>query len=100
MAQGLKDVKRDPDVWVAGGGDYLGVCFGPLVTVNSPASRVAHPVNWESIVWHEFCHTVTLTKTKNKMPRWLSEGDIGIRGVGGGGVCIVGAADDAGVSGE
>jgi tetratricopeptide (TPR) repeat protein len=26
------------------------------------------------VVWHEFCHTVTLTKTRNKMPRWLSEG--------------------------
>jgi tetratricopeptide (TPR) repeat protein len=25
-------------------------------------------------LWHEFCHVVTLEKTKNKMPRWLSEG--------------------------
>jgi tetratricopeptide (TPR) repeat protein len=53
---------------------YLGVCFGRVVTVNSPASRLAHPTSWESILWHEFCHTVTLTKTHNKMPRWISEG--------------------------
>ena len=25
-------------------------------------------------MWHEFCHVVTLSKTRNKMPRWLSEG--------------------------
>ena len=53
---------------------YLGVCFGSLVTANSPASHPAHPVNWESVLWHEFCHVVTLQITHNKMPRWLSEG--------------------------
>ena len=26
------------------------------------------------MLWHEYCHVVTLNKTKNKMPRWLSEG--------------------------
>ena len=26
------------------------------------------------MLWHEFCHVVTLHKTRNKMPRWLSEG--------------------------
>jgi len=26
------------------------------------------------VLWHEFCHVVTLTATKNRMPRWLSEG--------------------------
>jgi tetratricopeptide (TPR) repeat protein len=57
-----------------GGAGFLGVCFGPVVTVNSPASRMAHPADWEAILWHEFCHTVTLHLTRNKMPRWLSEG--------------------------
>lgn len=57
-----------------GGAGFLGVCFGPVVTVNSPASRMAHPADWEAILWHEFCHTVTLHVTRNKMPRWLSEG--------------------------
>ncbi|MGE3778633.1 MAG: tetratricopeptide repeat protein [Pirellulaceae bacterium] len=57
-----------------GGDGFLGVCFGDVITANSPASRGEHPVSWESLLWHEFCHVVTLNKTQNKMPRWLSEG--------------------------
>lgn len=53
---------------------YLGVCFGRVVTANSPAANPGHPVNWEAVLWHEFCHVVTLQLTANKMPRWLSEG--------------------------
>ena len=52
---------------------FLGVCFGRVVTANSPATSQA-PTNWESVLWHEFCHVVTLQMTRNKMPRWLSEG--------------------------
>jgi tetratricopeptide (TPR) repeat protein len=57
-----------------GADGFLGVCFGPVITANSPASQGANPSNWEAVLWHEFCHTVTLHKTRNKMPRWLSEG--------------------------
>ena len=53
---------------------YLGVCFGSVITANSPASQAGHPANWQAVLWHEFCHVVTLQFTKNKMPRWLSEG--------------------------
>ena len=53
---------------------FLGVCFGPVITANSPASLGAAPANWEAVLWHEFCHSVTLQKTNNRMPRWLSEG--------------------------
>lgn len=53
---------------------FLGVCFGRVVTANSPASQGAHPANWQAVLWHEFCHVVTLQLTRNKMPRWLSEG--------------------------
>ncbi len=53
---------------------FLGVCFGPVITANSPASQGESPSNWESVLWHEYCHTITLAKTNNKMPRWLSEG--------------------------
>ena len=53
---------------------FLGVCFGHVVTANSPASQAAHAANWQAVLWHEFCHVVTLQMTRNKMPRWLSEG--------------------------
>jgi tetratricopeptide (TPR) repeat protein len=57
-----------------GGEGFLAVCFGNVITANSPASQTASPVNWHAVLWHEFCHVVTLGLTKNKMPRWLSEG--------------------------
>jgi Tfp pilus assembly protein PilF len=53
---------------------FLGVCFGEVITANSPASRPGQAFNWESMLWHEFCHVLTLRLTHNKMPRWLSEG--------------------------
>lgn len=55
-----------------GGDGFLGVCFGDLITANSP--KASRAVNWEATLWHEFCHVVTLNLTENKMPRWLSEG--------------------------
>lgn len=57
-----------------GGDGFLGVCFGRVITANSPASQGEDPSNWKSVLWHEFCHVVTLSKTNNRMPRWLSEG--------------------------
>jgi tetratricopeptide (TPR) repeat protein len=53
---------------------YLGVCFGSVITANSPASQAPEPANWEDVLWHEFCHVVTLNATRNRMPRWFSEG--------------------------
>lgn len=53
---------------------FLGVCFGQVITANSPASRRENPSNWEAILWHEFCHVITLQMTGNRIPRWLSEG--------------------------
>jgi len=56
-----------------GGQGFLGVCFGRLITANSPAALRVDS-NWKSVLWHEYCHVVTLQKTQNRMPRWLSEG--------------------------
>lgn len=57
-----------------GGEGFLGVCFGDVVTAKSPATPGLGAHNWESTLWHEYCHAVTLNLTKNRMPRWLSEG--------------------------
>jgi tetratricopeptide (TPR) repeat protein len=53
---------------------FLGVCFGNVITANSPGAYGGHRFNWEAMLWHEFCHVITLNLTHNKMPRWLSEG--------------------------
>ena len=55
-----------------GGDGFLGVCFGNVITANSPKAQ--RPISWKALLWHEFCHVVTLNLTNNKMPRWLSEG--------------------------
>jgi tetratricopeptide (TPR) repeat protein len=52
----------------------LGVCFGPVVAVDSPSARPRGQFNWASTLWHELAHTVTLGATDHKVPRWLSEG--------------------------
>lgn len=57
-----------------GGQGLLGVCFGTVITMNSPGGLAHGRNNWQSTLWHEFCHVVTLSLTQNKMPRWLSEG--------------------------
>jgi len=57
-----------------GGVGYLGVCFGDVITTNSPATGTTGRTNWQAVLFHEYCHVVTLNQTNNKMPRWLSEG--------------------------
>ncbi len=57
-----------------GGAGFLGVCFGQVVTALSPAAQRERPTCWRAVLWHELCHSVTLKKSRNTMPRWLSEG--------------------------
>ena len=57
-----------------GGDGFLGACFGLVVTINSPNNGATGKTNWESTLWHEYCHAVTLGATRNRMPRWLTEG--------------------------
>ena len=52
----------------------LGVCFGPVVAIDSPQARERGAFNWGSTLWHELAHVVTLSVSKNRVPRWLTEG--------------------------
>ena len=61
-------------VGLPGNAGHLGICFGKLVTMDAPSVRPRGSSNWRSVLWHEFVHVITLQKTKNRMPRWLSEG--------------------------
>jgi tetratricopeptide (TPR) repeat protein len=56
-------------------GPLVGVCFGRVITLDSPKALKPHrSMNWQEIVWHEFAHVITLQMTRNRLPRWLSEG--------------------------
>lgn len=61
-------------VGLPGSAGHLGICFGKLVTMDSPRARPPGSTNWRQVLWHEFVHVITLQKTNNRMPRWLSEG--------------------------
>ena len=60
-------------VGLAGVG-LLGVCFGPVVAMDSPAARPRSAFNWGSTLWHELAHVFHLSMTDNRVPRWFSEG--------------------------
>ncbi|HTL00969.1 MAG TPA: tetratricopeptide repeat protein [Vicinamibacterales bacterium] len=52
----------------------LGACFGRVVTLDSPKARPPGEFNWEPTLWHELAHVITLQLSKQRVPRWLTEG--------------------------
>ncbi len=52
----------------------LGACFGKVVTMDSPRARPPGEFQWEATLWHELAHVVTLQMSKQRVPRWLTEG--------------------------
>lgn len=54
----------------------LGACFGRLITLVSPRDQDLrrNDFMWSATVWHEYAHVLTLALSKNRVPRWLTEG--------------------------
>lgn len=52
----------------------LGVCFGPVVTSVSPLSSMRGNFSWARTAFHEFTHVIHLGLSKNRCPRWITEG--------------------------
>jgi cellulose synthase operon protein C len=52
----------------------LGACFGRVVTMGSPRARPPGDFNWGETLWHEMAHVITLQLSKQRVPRWLTEG--------------------------
>jgi tetratricopeptide (TPR) repeat protein len=52
----------------------LGACFGHVVTMDSPKARPPGAFSWEATLWHELTHVITLQMSKQRIPRWLTEG--------------------------
>jgi cellulose synthase operon protein C len=52
----------------------LGVSFGDVLALDSPAARTPGSYNWLVTLWHELAHAITLGVSNNRVPRWLTEG--------------------------
>jgi tetratricopeptide (TPR) repeat protein len=52
----------------------LGACFGRVVTLDSPRARPPGTFNWGATLWHELAHVMSLQMSKQRVPRWLTEG--------------------------
>lgn len=52
----------------------LGVSFGSVLTMDSPAARGRGEFNWGSTLWHETAHAFHLAYTDHRIPRWFAEG--------------------------
>jgi cellulose synthase operon protein C len=52
----------------------LGVTFGNYIAMDSPNSRPPGQFHWDSTMWHELSHVFVLSMTKNRVPRWFTEG--------------------------
>ncbi len=61
-------------VGVPGVFGVLGACFGHVITMNSPRALAQMPSEWESTLWHEYAHVVTLQMSDYRVSRWLTEG--------------------------
>lgn len=61
-------------IGLPGQGGLLGVTFGTVVAIDSPAARPAGDFSWADTMWHELCHVYAITGTHNLIPRWFSEG--------------------------
>jgi tetratricopeptide (TPR) repeat protein len=52
----------------------LGACFGNVITILSPQSQMRGQFLWSQTAVHEYAHVITLQLSRQRMPRWLSEG--------------------------
>jgi hypothetical protein len=44
------------------------------VTLDSPKARPPGDFNWGETLWHELAHVFTIQMSKQRVPRWLTEG--------------------------
>lgn len=54
----------------------IAAATGPLIAMEAPREGPGHltgPYDWARVVQHEFTHTVTLSRTKNRLPHWFTE---------------------------
>jgi tetratricopeptide (TPR) repeat protein len=65
-------------VGMPGLGGILGVTFTKpgtnVIALDSPSSRSPGSFHWAGTLWHEMSHVYVLTATRNRVPKWFTEG--------------------------
>ncbi len=53
----------------------IAAATGPVIAMEAPRDGPGHlgSYNWARVVQHEYTHTVTLSRTKNRLPHWFTE---------------------------
>lgn len=54
----------------------IAAATGPVVAMEAPREGPGHMAgayDWRRVVQHEYTHTVTLSRTKNRLPHWFTE---------------------------
>lgn len=53
----------------------IAACTGPVIAMESPRQGPEHfgPYDWKRVLRHEYVHTITLSRTLNRIPHWLTE---------------------------
>lgn len=53
----------------------IAAATGPVIAMEVPRIGPGHygAYNWARVVQHEYTHTVTLSRTKNRLPHWFTE---------------------------
>ncbi|CAG0996095.1 hypothetical protein PHYC_02571 [Phycisphaerales bacterium] len=54
----------------------IAAATGPVIAMEAPRSGAGHKVgayDWARVVQHEYTHTVTLSRTRNRLPHWFTE---------------------------
>ncbi len=54
----------------------IAAATGPIIAMESPQEGPGHSVgvyDWPRVIQHEYTHTVTLSRTNNRIPHWFTE---------------------------
>ncbi|HZW09814.1 MAG TPA: hypothetical protein VFF69_07915, partial [Phycisphaerales bacterium] len=54
----------------------MAAATGPVIAMETPRAGPGHragPYDWARTLRHEFIHTVTLSRTRNRIPHWFTE---------------------------
>ncbi|MCH7871595.1 MAG: hypothetical protein IID33_07825, partial [Planctomycetes bacterium] len=52
----------------------VGASTGPLIAMVSPRKDASGIFGWANVLRHEFVHTVTISLSGGRVPRWMTEG--------------------------